>query len=288
MKKIELSDRAILETLMQSQKNLCCEYSFPNLFVWGSVYDTKWTLDNEKLYILYGSENCLLMPIPEPTLDELLKIPEKFALDRKTLNISHTPENYIKTNPDIHNYFEVIDDDDFIDYVHLIERLSELKGSKLAKKKNLISQFIRNYPDYECRPIDSEIKNHCLLFAEEWRKKQENNHIGLEHEYIAIKNALKFFDELALEGLAIFANSKLCAFSIFSRQNDETYIEHFEKADPLIKGSAQIINRETAKFLKGKAKYLNREQDIGIPGLRKAKSSYDPDIRIGGKNIKFK
>lgn len=288
MKKIELTDRAILETFMQSQKNLCCEYSFPNLFVWGSIYDTKWTLDNEKLYILYGSENCLLMPIPEPTLDELLKIPEKFALDRGTLKICNVPESYIKTNPDIHNYFEVIDDDDFIDYVHLIDRLVALKGAKLAKKKNLVSQFIRNHPEHQCHQIDSQNKMDCLRFAENWLSKQNNAHIGLEHEYIAIKNALKFFDELALEGLAIFANSKLCAFSIFSRQNEETYIEHFEKADPLIKGSAQIINRETAKFLKGKAKYLNREQDIGIPGLRKAKSSYDPDIRIGGKNIKFK
>ncbi|HRR29388.1 MAG TPA: phosphatidylglycerol lysyltransferase domain-containing protein, partial [Victivallales bacterium] len=214
-------------------------------------------------------------------------IPDLFSIPRKNLHINHVNEEYFHSNKDISSYFEVIEDEDFVDYVHLIDRLVELKGSKLAKKKNLISQFVRNHPDYKCLPITDNFKTSILELSDKWYAKQHTNHIGLKHEKLALNSAIEHFESLSLEGLVILAENKICAFSIFSRQNDETYIEHFEKADSEIKGSAQIINMETAKYLRTKAKFLNREQDLGIPGLRKAKLSYSLDIRIGGKTLKY-
>jgi len=287
MKKVEISDKSILEKILSSNKGLCCEYSFANLFIWGDIYDTRWELKDGTLYIFYAEENSLLMPIPSIPPKKLAEIPDLFSIPRKNLYINHTSDEYINTNKEIFTFFEIVDDDDFVDYVHLIDRLVELKGTKLAKKKNLISQFVRNYPEYQCVPITKNLKTTILEFSEKWLSQQHATHLGLEHEKLALHNAIKHFEELSLEGLAIFAENEICAFSIFSRQNDETYIEHFEKASPEIKGSAQIINMETAKYLRNKAKFLNREQDIGIPGLKKAKLSYDPDIRIGGKTLKY-
>ena len=200
LKKIELSDRPLIEKKLQSTRFLCCEYSFQNLFIWASVYDTRWAIENDILYLLYAEENSLLMPIPEPPLNKLIEIPEKFNLDKNSLHISHVEEDYIKSNPDVHDHFEVVNDENFIDYVHLIERLVELKGTKLAKKKNLISQFTRNNPEYQCLKISPQIKNECLNFAEYWLSKQNENHIGLEHEYLALQSA---FTEVASKKMKI-------------------------------------------------------------------------------------
>ena len=95
-----------------------------------------------------------------------------------------------------------------------------------------------------------------------------------------MKRALDAFDALGLEGLVLFANGRLAGFSVFDRLNQNTADVHFEKYDPLIKGSAQAINWETARLLQGRYEYINREQDVGIEGLRKSKRSYCPAFTV--------
>ncbi len=285
---VGLEHRDRIETELIRHGGLCCEYSFQNLFNWGQIYDARWAELDGTMYLYYGLENSLLMPVPNIPPEELARVPDTFGLSKDDFTVCHATEGYIAAHPDVHEHFVVEDDDQFFDYVHSIDRLAELKGSKLAKKKNLISQFTRNNPSYECRPIVPDIYEECFRLAEKWCTIRTCEHIGITHEKSAIRRAFDHFEVIGLEGLAIFASGGLCAFSVFSMQNAETFIEHFEKADTGVKGAAQIINWETAKHLRGKAKFLNREQDLGIEGLRKAKSSYDPDVLIGGKTLKLK
>jgi hypothetical protein len=100
----------------------------------------------------------------------------------------------------------------------------------------------------------------------------------LQMEYAALEQALDIIDSSRMDGLAITVDEKLVAFSIFSRLTPSTYDIHFEKSDLSFKGAAQVINHETAKYLQGKYEYVNREQDLGIKGLRQAKQSWDPHL----------
>jgi len=100
----------------------------------------------------------------------------------------------------------------------------------------------------------------------------------LQEEHAALKQALGIIHSSLMDGLAITIEGKVVAFSIFSRLTPSTYDIHFEKSDLSFKGSAQVINNETAKYLKDKCQYMNREQDLGIKGLRQAKLSWDPHI----------
>ncbi|MCX6349564.1 MAG: phosphatidylglycerol lysyltransferase domain-containing protein, partial [Candidatus Aureabacteria bacterium] len=96
----------------------------------------------------------------------------------------------------------------------------------------------------------------------------------------AIARAFRYFRELNLEGTVLLAGEKLLAFAIHDRLNRTTAVVHFEKSDPKVKGAAQAINRETARRLRGRYELINREQDMGIAGLRQAKRSYDPETIV--------
>jgi len=110
----------------------------------------------------------------------------------------------------------------------------------------------------------------------------------LEDEFTAIERAFENFDRLGFEGIALWVKNRLVAFCVFSRLNHDTYNIQFEKSDIAFKGAAQVINQETTKYLRNKCVYLNREQDLGIKGLRQAKLSYEPERLIVPQTLIFK
>ena len=124
-------------------------------------------------------------------------------------------------------------------------------------------------------PLNSALFDKCYELIN--HNNQEDNS-GKNEELLAIGNIFSNFERLNIEGIALFAESKFAAFAIFSRHLDGSYIVHIEKSDKRIKGAAQVINKECAKYLSDKCVYINREQDLGIPGLRHAKKSYAPEF----------
>jgi len=107
----------------------------------------------------------------------------------------------------------------------------------------------------------------------------KNTHEEMEHldvELAAIQTLLEHWDLFPCDGLKLYANGKLCAFSIYSPQTADMALIHSEKCDPVIKGAGQVINQETAKILIKDFKYINREQDMGLAGIKQAKRSYQP------------
>jgi hypothetical protein len=186
----------------------------------------------------------------------------------------------VERNERIANYFTAEVDRDNADYVYSSRALVELKGRKLHKKKNLLSQFLRNNPDYACEKMSAHHAQECSVLAEKWCEVKNCEKLGFTHESSALKRAMEKFDELELEGLIIRNRGAMIAFSIFDRQNRNTAAVHFEKYDGEIKGSAQVINWETARYLSPAYEYINREQDLGIEGLRRAKESYCPAFTV--------
>lgn len=273
----DLTDKNIIRAYVDRFNPESCEYNFANLFVWQKAYDLSFTLYQGRLLIYDGVNRCFFMPLGNYFYPEEMVV---LALQLKQMGIEPSfglvPLDYLEQYPDIASYFIVKEERDYAEYVYDVKSLFNLTGDKLHKKKNLISQFKRSYPDYRIRPIKGDLKAQCLFLAKKLLDSHRPVSDDLIQEYSAIESSFKHFEELDLEGLSLMASGELVAFSVFSRLNASTYDIQFEKSDADFKGSAQVINHETARYLKDVCTFVNREQDLGIKGLRQAKMSYEP------------
>jgi len=170
------------------------------------------------------------------------------------------------------------DRDDF-DYVYRSEDLIHLAGRKFHSKKNHLNSFRKNYPEAQYLPITEEIITQCKLTINGWYKKHsqetpDDPFIGAERD--AIIEVLNNFSELDLKGGAILIGKRVVAFTFGEQLNDDTAVIHVEKADPEVRGAYPAINQAFVEDAWSSMEFINREEDMGIEGLRKAKESYRP------------
>ncbi|MBW2653505.1 MAG: DUF2156 domain-containing protein [Deltaproteobacteria bacterium] len=283
-----LKNRELFQTYIDTFKPFSCEYNFSNLYAWQDAYKLSWTLYQERLLVYDAISDCAFMPLGEDFCPEELVI---LSLNLK--NVGLTPEislvtpDYLKKFREIGNYYIVKEERDYSEYIYDVDSLCDLTGIKLHKKKNLISQFKRGNSDFEVHLLKGEYRQKALGLALNQLNRRKKRSQTLDQEFGAIKTSFDHFEELGLEGLVITVGNKMVAFSVFSKLNPSTYDIQFEKSDMDFKGAAQVINHETAKYLKDKCQYLNREQDLGIKGLRQAKMSYDPVKLITPYSLTF-
>lgn len=278
---LDTSHVSLINSYLKNSPRESCDYCVANLVTWGKIYDNQIATHKGKLLLFNPQYQYLLFPLGEDiTVDFLVECVELTREKYPRAEMILFPEDYILQHPEIHNHFDLHDDRDWADYVHSIERLVELKGKKLAKKKNLISQFSRSYADYHIVPIDKSKADPIIEFTSKWRRERDMEGSFLDSEFTAIQNTMKYWDELPVEGIIICHDHRIHAYSIFSPLTQDMVTVHYEKFDPDKKGSAQVINWETARYLSSRYTWINREQDLGLPGLRQAKLSYDPDFLI--------
>jgi hypothetical protein len=272
-----LKDREYIQAYIDRFNPESCEYNFANLFAWQDAYKMGWAVYQERLLIYDRVSESAFMPLGEDLYPEGLAI---LSLNLKNAglspDISLVSSDYLKKFPEIENYYTIREERDYAEYIYDVNSLCDLTGVKLHKKRNLISQFKRSYSDFGVHLLKGEYKYKALSLAKELMEKRKKSSKTLEQEFCALKTSFDYFDLLGLEGLVITIGENLVAFSVFSRLSPFTYDIQFEKSDTDYKGAAQVINQETAGYLKDKCQYLNREQDLGIKGLRKAKMSYGP------------
>lgn len=274
LQKITLPDRVTWEQLQSLRPSMSCEQSFLNLFCWQNSCETLWGEFDNRLVVWYAAENSLLFPpgdfIPPYQLMELL-LQLSGGLQG---NIYDVPAEYLACYPETADVFTISADEAEFDYIYETEKLIEFSGKKLRKKRNLIKQFIANYPDYNIVSLSEQHCSDCVELATRISKEKKLASDDLP----AIKCFFDAFTTLKEAGIVIYIKDKLIGFSVLSQLNNETYCEHFEKVDHAYKGAAQMMVNATAKHLGTRIKYINREQDMGIPGLRHTKRSYDPTI----------
>jgi len=285
----ELEHHSLLQDFLDRFSVQSCEYNFVNLFCWQQVYNFSWFIHKKRFFIYDGVSNCLFMPLGKPFLPEQLFIMSNHLMDQGlSPNICLTSKSYIDSHPGISQFYLVQEDRDAAEYIYATQSLVQLQGSKLHKKRNLISQFKRRYPDYRIQPVGEKELPLIKGFAQDLLSVREPVTKELKEEFSAVEKAVQHWEKLGLEGLVLTVDDNIAAFCVFSRLNQDTYNIHFEKSNIAFKGSAQVINQETARFLWEKCQYLNREQDLGIPGLRQAKLSYDPHSLLIPYTLKFK
>ena len=174
--------------------------------------------------------------------------------------------------------FQFTADRDYADYLYLRTDLATLAGKKFQSKRNHVNKFKRTY-NYEYTPITPDRIQECLDLEAEWCKANNcDQHEGTGNERRALVYALHNFEELGLTGGILHVDGKIAAFTFGMPINQDTFGVHVEKADTSIDGAYAMINYEFANHIPEQYVYLNREEDLGIEGLRKDKLSYQPAI----------
>lgn len=166
---------------------------------------------------------------------------------------------------------------DYSDYVYDAESLRQLSGKSMHGKRNHINKFMRLHPDFTYNPVNANDKEESLALVKDWCDEKNLDYLNLKQsDYRAIRQLFDDFDDLDIRGGTIRVNGRLAAFALGSFIRGDTAVIHFEKADARYPGLYAVINKLTAENAFPEARFINREEDMGIRGLRRAKKSYDP------------
>lgn len=281
-KPITLEQKELYEAFLQPAYERGCEYTFTNLYMWGIQQAT--ILHNHMvLYSEFDSHCFYPFPVGAGNKKEVLEAIFSDAKERGhccclTGLTDADKETLEKLYP---NQFYYHADRSNYDYVYSIHDLADLKGRKLHRKRNHLKHFKKNHPSYMVEPISNSNIDEVRKFIAAWYKnKLENNpEKDYHYEQAALEKALLHFESLGMDGLLLKEHGEILGFTMASQKSADTYDVHYEKAYGDVDGAYTTINSEFANYLRTKyphIQYLDREEDMGIPGLRKAKQSYYP------------
>jgi hypothetical protein len=272
-------DKALLETLFKEMQPQMSELTFTNLFVWNEVEPVQLSRLDETVLLqrkrIRDGRNVFLPPLgkePIPALLKSLKRDEAKKLPEMLLYGADLDQaRQLRAEG-----FRVDTDRDDWDYVYLTSDLADLPGDKYHSKRNFITRCLSAHKcDYV--KINADVVGECLQLQTEWcdlRKCDSNP--GLEAENRAIKTIFDNYAVLNVSGSVVYVDGRLEAFTLAEPLNNDTAVIHFEKANPEIIGLYQLINQWFCQNALKRFRFVNREQDLGVPGLRNAKLSYHP------------
>ena len=284
---LTLSDRETMQavTLHSGRRN--CNYNFANLVGWQFLFNTevcvldgavvlRYTFDGLRAYMVCTSE-ALSLELIKALLDDsngdltLIGLEDSQVAQLSILNSQFS----ISVEPIRDRY----------DYIYRRTDLATLHGRHLDAKRNHIRRFRAAHPNFEYRPLTPELFDECRRLREIWQeeKKQNVNDNKIEiidAEHRVMETIFSNWDSLGMIGGSIFVNGRMVAFTYGSAVTTDTFDVCVEKADRHVEGAFTIINQQFAEHLPEQYVYLNREEDMGIPGLRKAKLSYHPEILL--------
>lgn len=273
-RRIALEDKPLFDRLFARRPPRLSAYTFTNLFAWSEPYNTRAAVLEDGVIVWHETDGRMLIlePIgaaePRRAIEECLRLSPKPAVFERIC--SETAELF-SGDPS----YRVTLDRDNSDYVYLSADLIDLPGRKYDAKRNFINRFP---PDsFEYVRMTAGVAEECLRFAHEWCEDRSCDTVeGLRRERCAVFQMLTHFDYLGVRGGAIRMGGRVAAFSLAEALNPDTLVIHVEKADPGTQGLYQLINNRFCAAEAREFKYVNREQDLGVPGLRKAKESYHP------------
>lgn len=284
---IDMESRELLNPYFDLVDYEACEYCFNTLYMWQHLYKTGYYIGDGFAVIVaeYEGNTFSILPLAKKEdMPRVIKfIIDYFEKEQKKIyfrGITKEVVDYLKENyPDKFDYTE---ERDLFDYVYDGDSMRELKGRKNVKKRNHINYFLKEYEGrFEYRLLDENDFDACLKLVEEWTSnKEENGQVDeeMEEELIGIKKLFNSFpvikDKLKIAG--IFIDGKLEAFTMGEYLNPNMALIHIEKANPSIRGLYPYINQQFLVNEFSDVEFVNREEDLGIEGLRKAKLSYHP------------
>ena len=262
-----------------------CEYSFVNLYLWGR--QTAAVMDGYLvLFSHFNGHSVYPFPVGQgdirPILDAVIEDSRERGIPCRFTSLNQADMELLEAFYPGKFRFRC-DRNDF-DYVYHIDERADLTGRKFQQKRNHVNRFEATYPDWRVEMLEGAAMEDAKTVIRQWfAHKQEDPEMDMGLEELALRRAFEHFDELGLEGLVLYAGGEPVAVTMGSRLSKDTFDVHFEKAREDVQGAYGAINRAFARHLREKypeVRYLNREDDLGLPGLRKAKLSYNPAFLV--------
>jgi hypothetical protein len=280
-KPLGLEDREIFRQRLGDYQPETSELTFTNLFIWKDFYNFAWSLARDWLLIISDSadgRSWAFPPIGPPGRVEICAQLLKWLGEIKGIkvpSIERADSRVVAELTQASGFF-IEPTRDHFDYVYGSADLVQLAGNRYQAQRNHIHHVQRAYA-FAYEPLQERHLPAGQDLAEKWcAQKRCAEDLSLQGEWAAVKAALRNFQDLNLQGAVILINGQVEAFTLGELLNKDTAVIHIEKANPLISGLYAVINQEFCRHSWSQVPFINREQDLGVPGLRTAKLSYHP------------
>lgn len=285
-KPLELSDFSDLQSFFNNIPFQACDFTFANLYIWKDLFPVEFSVYNNMLIFRGFYEDktpVYLYPFGEDSSEAALKgtimalFEDAHAFGSPLVLRGFSEKEAPLFEKLFPGQFAISSPPDQWDYLYLREDLLLLSGSRYHSKRNHIARFKKSCPDFFFAPVTAENIADCRQVSEKWyahREKEDIPNASLDRP--VVERALSHFQELPFTGGILYDGKEPVAFTIGEPINSNTYAVHIEKAFSWIPGTYPMINQcYVTAFMDGYT-YVNREEDDGIEGLRKAKRSYHP------------
>ncbi len=290
LKPFKLSDKEQIVRLIAENPNDSCEDSFATLALWNKVYNYKIYHFEEVIFVYNSVIKLLHFPFGK------FLPPEKLSLVARAFDLGgliasdvkflyNVPPKYLEAFPNASEFFNFEENPADADYLYSVEKLIESSGPKLRKKRNHIKHFMKDCPDYMLEPVTEKNLNRAVRFLINTASEQE-----ISDEVKIFETLPDLFCPLNLQGAMLHCSmGTIIAAAIFSVLNSTTCVVHFEKSLHDVNGASQMIVAQEAVSIKALGlSLMNREQDLGLENLRKAKESLDPIAKYKRLRAHFK
>lgn len=275
-RKVELSDKEWVDRCFVAMQPRISEYTFTNLYSWGSFRELEWAKRGETVFfrVNYHGERYFLSPAGYGDCGDVFRFMADYSASHGMTGVKLVTEYQKKyaqatglpVNADRGNW----------DYVYRTDTFADLKGARLDGKRGFVKKFREKHKSEWFR-YDNTYKADCIHLLERWMEGKREGNTGVEEEYQALRLFLDEFEHLGCVGGLLYADGKLAGFTFGEMLNSRTFVVHFEKADTAFNGVYQTLGSQfAAREAKGRFDFINREQDLDIEGIRKAKMSWAP------------
>lgn len=280
---VKIEDREIIEKYIPESCTQMCDFSFGNIFAWSVAENTRIAQKDGFVFLRsrFNGVKSYAFPWGNGDIKNALNILEEDAKERGAeLSFYCVSEEQSEVLKRVYGKRLVLEEQrDFFDYVYLREELASLKGRKFHSKKNHVNSFCKKF-NFSYEELNKNNLKECLEFSRLWHKNGPRNP-KLDEEKLVIDKAFEYFNELKLSGALIRVEGNIVAYAVGEKMADgKTYCTHFEKASPDFLTAYAVINKLFAENSLQEFEYINREDDTGAEGLRKAKTSYNPEYLV--------
>ena len=281
---LTIADKALIEQRVFNTECRNCDLSVANLVSWRFLYDTEVADYNGWLLFRFKADGHLayLAPVGEGNWRKVLTdmMADAEAQGHPFLMLGVCEHSLALLDAAMPGYFYATADRNFTDYIYNRTQLTTLSGKKMQPKRNFVNRFTRNYPNYCFLPLKPNHFEECLALDTQWTATksgdEERGRYTYEAERRSLENVFAHWNELEMLGGVLCVDNRIVAFTYGCPINRDTFDVCFEKADTSYEGAFATINRDFVRSLPPQYELINREEDLGVEGLRQAKLSYHP------------
>lgn len=291
LREITVEKKGDLNQYIRRKCSQNSEFTFTNLFMWRKSYDIRYVILHDMLCIMpkhFGGPRSATFPIGflredgtegdiVPVIEELLRYFEEIG---ETLLIRLYDDITVqKLNQAFPGKFLITEDVNSFDYVYRVDELTALSGKRFHTKKNHVNKFKRLY-NWKYQTINHENADECLAVFEQWYQGKEEEGSNISEEREAVMELFHNWEHLDVRGGCIRVDGKMVAFSVGEPLCGNMAVIHLEHADMAYEGAFAMMNQQFLEHEWQDFVYVNREEDMGIPGMRRAKESYRPAFMV--------